>query len=209
MKALNKVQSRKLAEIQKFLSYLKESGQGAAYLGDNNVTYGWSLHNIYFNASGLKIVTTEPGKQGKQVESIENTEINGIYRAMMKGEEYFKPFLIEQPINPEHTEKQPEQEPEQEEREKGVTIDKEINTEAKRLTIVTALIDYNFRRVGEVTFHEFKRYDLTGREPSCYWIYTFKTPSIEKSYKLNTATLSNEGYCDFNTHTENIKNLKY
>jgi len=91
MKKLTKSQSKKLGELQRFIAYLSESGQGAAYMADNDVTYGWSLYNIYLNASGAKILVSKlvPGT-GRKVEHIENSDIGRIWSAVNKGEDYFQ-----------------------------------------------------------------------------------------------------------------------
>jgi hypothetical protein len=77
-----------------------------------------------------------------------------------------------------------------------------IDTPEKRLSKVNEVVNQNFKVTEEVKFRHMKEFDRLGTDlpPSLYWVFTFKTPSIEGFNKLHTATLANDGMIEFNLH---------
>ena len=91
MKKLNKNQQSKFDTIKTYLSDYNTDNY--ILIGDQDVTYGYELHNIFFNASGLNISTTSILSRKKQVENLDNSQITQIYRAMLKEDSDFKYYV--------------------------------------------------------------------------------------------------------------------
>jgi len=97
MKKLTKSQARKLDILKQFIPWYEKEYGSTVFMSENEVTNGWTLHNIYRNASGVHVVVSGfPGTQGKRTDSIDNRDISQIYSGVRRGEgDSFKVFINE------------------------------------------------------------------------------------------------------------------
>ncbi len=86
MKKLNAKQKEKVNTIKNYLNYDLQN-DGNSLLIDCDQTNVYSVKNIYINASGLWITGGDILSK-KVKENIYPSEINGIYRACMKDEDF-------------------------------------------------------------------------------------------------------------------------
>lgn len=76
---LTKSQTVKFETLKAFIPWHEEIYGSAVYIPDNDVTYGWSLHKIYINATGMYI------KTDKGVEHLYAEELSPLYSAIRRG----------------------------------------------------------------------------------------------------------------------------
>jgi hypothetical protein len=95
MRKLTQVMQSKLNTLKLFIPWYEKEYGSEVYMADNDVTYAWTLHNIYQNASGVKIVVSgHPGTRGKRTDTIDPRDIGQIYSAVRRGEgDSFKIFV--------------------------------------------------------------------------------------------------------------------
>jgi hypothetical protein len=95
MRKLTQVQASKMNTLKLFIPWYEKEYGSRVFMADNDVTYGWTLYNIWQDASGIKI-SVDGLTGGKRTERIDRTEISKIYSAVRRGEgDSFKVFVNE------------------------------------------------------------------------------------------------------------------
>jgi len=90
-----KVQLSKVNTLKLFITWYEKEYGSNVYMADNDATYGWTLYNIWIDASGVKI-SVDGLTGGKRTERIDRSEIGQIYSAVRRGEgDSFKIFINE------------------------------------------------------------------------------------------------------------------
>jgi len=92
---LTKVMQSKVNTLKLFITWYEKEYGSNVYMADNEATRGWTLYNIWVDASGVKI-SVDGLTGGKRTESIDRSEIGQIYSAVRRGEgDSFKVFVNE------------------------------------------------------------------------------------------------------------------
>ena len=93
MRKLTQVQASKMNTLKMFIKWYENTYGSYVYMNECEVTNGWTLYNIWQDASGVKI-RVDGLTGGKRTESICNRDISKIYSAVRRGEgDSFKVFV--------------------------------------------------------------------------------------------------------------------
>ena len=93
MRKLTKVQASKMNTLKLFITWYEKEYGSSVFMAENDVTYGWTLYNIWQDASGVKI-RVDGLTGGKRTEGICTSEIGKVYSAVRRGEgDSFKVFV--------------------------------------------------------------------------------------------------------------------
>jgi len=93
MRKLTQVQASKMNTLKLFITWYEKEYGSNVYMNECEATNGWTLYNIWQDASGVKI-SVDGCTGGKRNESICNSDITKVYSAVRRGEgDSFKVFV--------------------------------------------------------------------------------------------------------------------